>query len=144
MIDQYNVSNAFKFDKLELAMKTAKDAYLKSVDDRVRLIEEMNKMDFKFGQVVRIVSHSNIAHMLGSVAEYGIIVGHNSLEPDRTSNHFYYRVHYSNRNPFTGVDADSIQPITNWDEVPDELKEYKIRIYITLRKYLTHTIKTFI
>lgn len=156
MINSGEIIDIFD-NKLERALKIAEQVYTNSVQERSTLIDYMNTKEFKFGQVVRIVSQPAIAHVLGCTAKYGIIVGHRDIEKplfkDPEKNAIWdgdrkerdtYRIHQDKRNPFIGTDAKYIQKIDSWDEVPEELKEYKMRIYVTSRKYVSHTIKTFI
>lgn len=156
LIQGADIFEAFNGHRFDVALRIAADEYKKQIAEEMLTVNAVNKMQFKYGQVVRLGKAPIMARILNADASFGIIVGHMSLEErlfkddadgsyrERIKERDTYRVHQSSRNPFIGTDAAMIHKLDSWDGVPDELKEYKIRINVSGRRYVSYTIKTFI
>lgn len=147
-------------EKEEVAVRAARKQYQEDIQKKLATIDFLDKKEFKYGQVVKIVSHAPMAQMIGCVAEYGIIVGHmvheDELKPhtkygtneidydymERNKERDPYRVYQSKRNPFIGTNVNSIQKVESWDEVPEEFKMYQLRIYVAHGRYIPLDIET--
>lgn len=148
--------------KEEVAIKAARKQYRERIQNELDLIEYLDKKEFKYGQIVKIVSHTGMDRLMNCTAKYGIIVGsmvyENEIKPftkygtnevdydyiEHTKQRDPYRVYQSRRNSFIGTNADSIEKVESWDEVPEELKTYEFRIYVAHGRYIPLDIKTFI
>lgn len=111
-------------------LKLCGEAFDHDVAKQDIMIREMDlHYKFKFGQVVKMTNNTSIMDGMLGVAnyEYGVIVGHSDFEKlmgDRS----YYRVHTQGGHPFLGREESLLEPVTDEDEIPENLRVMDVRV----------------
>lgn len=132
-------------ERFESVRESAIKDYMNTLQKRQDLIAFLGDKEFKFGQVVKV---QNTVYKGGF--SYGIICGHILFEnPELMSDGYYmskdpYRVFFSQEQPFSSIQKGRIHSLENWNEVPTNLRNYEVRIYLGSDRYIPIDIDTFI